>query len=225
MLHWCIRMHYSFSSIESRWSLRDIFSKFSFPMVNDETPIFCGKFIIIIMEKIKIMVHHSSSAACAPLARRRTSTLTGNSLSFSSAHLNLSLSLQTAACRRMVFPCCTIELPPSFQPFMSWQGPTQWFRASSARAQTTRFRTPCGTRFQTVQLLIPAWARQRDREPAFWGNVWMWNYGRAFPRKISVGGCRAAMRRKRVQPEDLRRHRVAETLKRRHEASAVRPAE
>jgi len=51
--------------------------------------------------------------------------------------------------------------------------------------------------------------------------VWMWNYGRAFPRKISVADAEA-MRRKRV--EDSRR-RGAETLKRRREAGAVRPAE
>jgi hypothetical protein len=51
--------------------------------------------------------------------------------------------------------------------------------------------------------------------------VWMWNYGRAFPRKISVANAEA-MRRKRVQDS---RRRVAETLKRRREASAVRPAE
>ncbi len=52
-------------------------------------------------------------------------------------------------------------------------------------------------------------------------NVWMWNYGRAFPRKISVADA-GAMRRKCVQDS---RRRGAETLKRRSEASAVRPAE
>ena len=51
-------------------------------------------------------------------------------------------------------------------------------------------------------------------------NVWMWNYGRAFPRKISVADAEA-MRRKRVQDS---RRRGAETLKRRREASAVRQA-
>ena len=50
---------------------------------------------------------------------------------------------------------------------------------------------------------------------------WMWKYGRAFPRKISVADAEA-MRRKRVQDS---RRRGAETLKRRREASAVRPAE
>ena len=52
-------------------------------------------------------------------------------------------------------------------------------------------------------------------------NVWMWNYGRAFPRKIPVADAEA-MRRKRVQDSRLR---GAETLKRRREAGAVRPAE
>ena len=52
-------------------------------------------------------------------------------------------------------------------------------------------------------------------------NVWMWNYGRAFPRKISVADAEE-MWRKRVQNS---RHRGAETLKRRREAAAVRPAE
>jgi len=52
-------------------------------------------------------------------------------------------------------------------------------------------------------------------------NAWMWNYGRAFPRKIPVADAEA-MRRKRVQESRLR---GAETLKRRREAGAVRPAE
>ncbi len=56
-------------------------------------------------------------------------------------------------------------------------------------------------------------------------NVWMWNYGRVFPRKISVADAEA-MRRERVQDS---RSRGAETLKRRREAAAqagaVRPAE
>ncbi len=52
-------------------------------------------------------------------------------------------------------------------------------------------------------------------------NVWMWNYGRAFPRKMSVADAEA-MRRKRVQDS---RCRGAETLKRRRKASAVRMAE
>jgi hypothetical protein len=52
-------------------------------------------------------------------------------------------------------------------------------------------------------------------------NVWMWNYWRAFPRKIPVADAEA-MRRKRVQDSRLR---GAETLKRRREAGAVRPAE
>jgi hypothetical protein len=52
-------------------------------------------------------------------------------------------------------------------------------------------------------------------------NVWMWNYGRAFPRKIPVADAEA-MRRKRVQDSRLR---GAATLKRRREAGAVRPAE
>jgi hypothetical protein len=52
-------------------------------------------------------------------------------------------------------------------------------------------------------------------------NVLMWNYGRAFPRKISVADA-DAMRRKRGQDS---RHRGAETLKRRREDSAVRQAE
>ena len=49
----------------------------------------------------------------------------------------------------------------------------------------------------------------------------MWNYGRAFPRKIPVADAEA-MRRKRVQDSRLR---GAATLKRRREAGAVRPAE
>jgi hypothetical protein len=49
----------------------------------------------------------------------------------------------------------------------------------------------------------------------------MWNYERAFPRKISVADAEA-MRRKRVQDS---RCRGAETLERRREASAVRLAE
>jgi hypothetical protein len=49
----------------------------------------------------------------------------------------------------------------------------------------------------------------------------MWNYGRAFPRKISVADAEA-MRRKRVE---YSRRRGAETLKRRREAGEVRPAE
>ena len=52
-------------------------------------------------------------------------------------------------------------------------------------------------------------------------NIWMWNYGRAFPRKISVAGAEE-MRRKRVQDS---RRRGAETLKRRREAAAARPVD
>jgi hypothetical protein len=52
-------------------------------------------------------------------------------------------------------------------------------------------------------------------------NIWMWNYGRAFPRKISVADA-AEMRRKRVQES---RPKGAETLKRLREAGAARPAE
>ena len=52
-------------------------------------------------------------------------------------------------------------------------------------------------------------------------NIWMWRYGRAFPRKISVEDA-AEMRRKRVQES---RRRGAETLKRRRLAGAARQAE
>ena len=52
-------------------------------------------------------------------------------------------------------------------------------------------------------------------------NVWMWNYGRVFPRKISVAYAEE-MRQKRVQDS---RRREAEPLKRRGEAAAVRPVE
>ncbi len=52
-------------------------------------------------------------------------------------------------------------------------------------------------------------------------NIWMWNYRREFPRKISVADA-AEMRLKRVQES---RHKGAKTLKRRREAGAVRPAE
>ncbi len=52
-------------------------------------------------------------------------------------------------------------------------------------------------------------------------SIWFWNYGRAFPRKISVADAEE-MRRKRVQES---RRKGAETLKRRREADAVRPAE
>ena len=51
-------------------------------------------------------------------------------------------------------------------------------------------------------------------------NMWMWRYGRALPRKISVEDAEE-MRRKRVQ-ESLRKG--AETLKRRRLAVAVRQA-
>ncbi len=49
----------------------------------------------------------------------------------------------------------------------------------------------------------------------------MWNYGRAFPRKISVADA-AEMRRKHDQES---RRKGAETLKRRREVGAVRLAE
>ena len=52
-------------------------------------------------------------------------------------------------------------------------------------------------------------------------NIWMWRYGRAFPRKISVEDAEE-MRRKRVQES---RRRGAETLKRRRLAGAARQAE
>ena len=51
-------------------------------------------------------------------------------------------------------------------------------------------------------------------------NMWMWRYGRAFPRKISVEDAEE-MRRKRVQES---RRRGAETLKRRRLAAAARQA-
>ena len=51
-------------------------------------------------------------------------------------------------------------------------------------------------------------------------NMWMWRYGRAFPRKISVEDAEE-MRRKRVQES---RRRGAETLKRRRLAVAARQA-
>jgi hypothetical protein len=49
----------------------------------------------------------------------------------------------------------------------------------------------------------------------------MWNYGREFPRKISVADAEE-MRWKRVQES---RRKGAETLKRRREACVVRQAE
>ena len=52
-------------------------------------------------------------------------------------------------------------------------------------------------------------------------NIWMLNYWRAFPIKISVADA-AEMRQKRVQESRLK---GAETLKRRREAGAARPAE
>jgi hypothetical protein len=52
-------------------------------------------------------------------------------------------------------------------------------------------------------------------------NIWMWRYGRAFPRKISVEDAEE-MRRKRVQ--DARR-KGAETFKRRRLAALARQAE
>ena len=52
-------------------------------------------------------------------------------------------------------------------------------------------------------------------------NIWMWRYGRAFPRKISVEDA-DEMRRKRVQES---RRRGAETLKRRRLAVGARQAD
>ena len=51
-------------------------------------------------------------------------------------------------------------------------------------------------------------------------NMWMWRYGRALPRKISVEDAEE-MRRKRVQES---RRKGAETLKRRRLAVAARQA-
>ena len=134
--------------------------------------------------------NYSSRAACAPLARRRTSPPTGRFLWCSSAHLNQSLSLQTVACRRMVFPCCTSGLPPSFQPFMS------------APVENVLGRVPmipCFLRGNTNNTIpyslwyeVPDCAAADSRHDSRTGsrlfevNVWMWNYGRAFLRKISV---------------------------------------
>ncbi len=52
-------------------------------------------------------------------------------------------------------------------------------------------------------------------------NIWMLNYGRAFPRMISVADA-VEMRRKRVQES---RRKGAETLKSMREAGAARQAE
>ena len=52
-------------------------------------------------------------------------------------------------------------------------------------------------------------------------NIWMWRYGRAFPRKISVEDAKE-MRRKRVQEARLK---GADTLKRRKLAALARQAD
>jgi hypothetical protein len=74
--------------------------------------------------------------------------------------------------------------------------------------------------FQTVQLLYSR-PYSGTGSRLFEVNIWMWNYGRAFPRKMSVADA-VEMRRKRVQES---RRKGVETLKRRREAGAVRPAE
>ena len=61
-------------------------------------------------------------AACATQVKYKTRLPPCRFRWCSSAHLNQSPSPQTAACRELVFPCCTSEWPPRFQRFV----PTQW---------------------------------------------------------------------------------------------------
>jgi hypothetical protein len=80
---------------------------------------------------------------------------------------------------------------------------------------------------------VPAGAAAHSRQDSGTGsrlfevNIWMWRYGRSFPRKISVKDAEE-MRRERVRES---RSRGAETLKRRRlaaasaDAAAGRPAE
>ena len=89
----------------------------------------------------------------------------------------------------------------------------------------------CGNKYNTIQHSlrhhVPDGAAADSRPYSGTGsrlfevNIWIWNYGRAFPRKISVADT-AEMRRKRVQES---RRKGAETLKRRREAGAARQAE
>ena len=74
---------------------------------------------------------------------------------------------------------------------------------------------------------VPAGAAADSRPDSWTGsrlfkvNIWMWHYGRAFPRKISVEDAEE-MRFKRVQDS---RRKGAETLKRRRLAAFQRQAE
>jgi hypothetical protein len=73
---------------------------------------------------------------------------------------------------------------------------------------------------------VPAGAAADSRQDSGTGsrlfevNIWMWRYGRAFPRKISVEDA-DEMRRERVRDS---RRRGAETLKRRRLAAAAAAA-
>lgn len=102
----------------------------------------------------------SLRAACAPQDTCRMLSLTARFLWYSSAHLNLSLSLQTAICRGMAFPCCTSGQRPSFQPSMfalwkTFSAGSPSCHVTSKEIGPTQFRIPFGTRYHKEQLLIP----------------------------------------------------------------------
>ena len=162
----------------------------------------------------------SLRVACAPPDTCSTRSLTAKFHLYSSAHLNLSLSLQTAICRETAFQCFTSGLHPSFQHSMS----ALWKTYSSG--------LPCylgGNRTNTIphspRHEIPHGTASDSRHDSWTGsrlfevNIWMWRYGRALPRKISV----ADAEEMRMKPVKESRRKGGETLNRRSLTAGALP--
>ena len=137
---------------------------------------------------------------------------------YSSAHLNLSLSLKTAICRETAFPCCTSGLHLSFQHSMSalWKTFSAGMSCYLKGNQTNIIPYSLQVRHK-----VPQGAAADSRQDSGTGsrlfevNIWMWRYGRALPRNVSVADAKE-MCRKRIQ---VSRRMGAETLKRRRLAA------
>jgi hypothetical protein len=139
----------------------------------------------------------SSHAPCVRLVERGMLGHTGMSRWFSSAPLNLSASLQTAACRRRACPCCTNGLPLRSQ------------RSTSVQWRMFLNGTTINTIPHKYRSRIPREAAADSKPDSGTGsrlyeiNIWMWRYGRTFPRAISVEQA-VDLRKKRLQESRIR---------------------
>jgi hypothetical protein len=154
-----------------------------------------------------------SHAAYAPRDVLKTSHPIGRFRWCSSAHLSQYLSPQTVSCRGPVSPWFTSGRPPEFQHYV-------------CPVENVLGRVPLipcylkGNSHNTIPFSlrrhVPYGAAADSRQGSGTGsllfevNIWMWRYGRSFPRKVSVMDA-VEMRRERVRES---RSRGAATLKR-----------